>query len=153
LPASAPPAPGHEAPSVSLELGDGWTLTVPDTEPAAIDPRRGWEQQGLETFAGTGTYRCRFDRPEGAPDGARWILTLPVVECAVRAELNGIALGARAWSPYRFEIDSGLLGSGDNELALHVANSAANRYYAGTRFAHGLQPSGLGAAPILEARG
>ena len=40
-----------------------------------------------------------------------------------------------------------------NELALHVANSAANRYYAGTRFQRGLQPSGLGAAPVLEAAG
>lgn len=131
-------------------LRHGWTLTVPGADTAAIDPDRGWEQQGFETFAGVGTYRCRFERPSGGVDGDRWTLTLPVVNCAVRAVLNGATLGARGWRPYRFEVESGLLRGHDNELVLEVANSAANRYYARTRFQSGLQPSGLGAAPALR---
>jgi hypothetical protein len=148
LPASV--APGSAA-GEAIELRDGWTLTVPGAEAVAIDPGRGWEQQGFESFAGTGTYRCRFDRPAGDDD--RWTLTLPVVECAARAELNGTSLGGRGWPPYRFEIAPGVLRGRGNELALHVANSAANHYYAGTRFQRGLQPSGLGAAPVLQGAG
>jgi hypothetical protein len=147
LPAAAPPA---GAATVALELRDSWTLTVPGAEAVAVDPDRGWEQQGFETFAGTGTYRCRFDHPAVGGEDGRWTLALPVVECAASAELNGTALGGRGWPPYRFEIPPGVLRTGDNELVLRVANAAANRYYAGTRFQHGLQPSGLGAAPVLE---
>jgi hypothetical protein len=68
----------------------------------------------------------------------------------VSAEINGTSLGGRGWPPYRFEIAPGVLRERGNEIALHVANSAANRYYAGTRFQQSLQPSGLGAAPVLE---
>jgi len=145
LPATAPAAGTREG---GVELSDGWELQVPGEAAAPVDPRRGWEQQGFADFAGTGTYRCRFERP--AAPGDRWILTLPVVECAAFAELNGVSLGGRGWPPYRFEIPLGVVRDGDNELTVHVASSAANRYYAGTRFQHGLQPSGLGAAPILE---
>jgi hypothetical protein len=150
LPASVPPAsPARQ----TIELRDGWTLATPGAAAIAIDPGQGWEQQGFETFAGTGIYRCRFDRPAAGGDGDRYTLTLPVVDCAARVELNGSPLGGRGWPPYRFEIAPGLLRPIGNELALHVANSAANRYYAGTRFQHGLQASGLGAAPLLEVAG
>jgi hypothetical protein len=134
----------------AIELRHGWTLTVPGAPAVRIDPCRGWEQQGFERFAGTGTYRCRFDGPPAGGDADRRTLILPIVECAVSAELNGTALGGRGWPPYRFEIAPGVLRERGNEIALHVANSAANRYYAGTRFQQSLQPSGLGAAPVLE---
>jgi hypothetical protein len=147
LPASAPPVPAAEQ---AIDLCDGWTLSVSDAGAVTIDPGRGWEEQGFETFAGTGTYRCRFDGPPGARDADRLTLTLPIVECAVSAEINGTSLGGRGWPPYRFEIAPGVLRERGNEIALHVANSAANRYYAGTRFQQSLQPSGLGAAPVLE---
>jgi hypothetical protein len=147
LPPAVSPAATHGS---AAQLSDGWTLTVHGAEPVAIDPGRGWEEQGFPTFAGTGTYRCRFDRPPTGDGDERWTLTLPEVECTAWAELNGAALGGRGWPPYRFEIPPGLLREGGNELVLQVANSAANRYYAGTRFQQGLQPSGLRAAPVLE---
>ncbi|HTU30706.1 MAG TPA: hypothetical protein VMF07_15075, partial [Solirubrobacteraceae bacterium] len=146
LPAAPPPPVADD---VAVKLRGGWTLTIPGTAPVDVDPGRGWEQQGFETFAGTGTYRCGFEIPPGA-GGDRWTLTLPVVECAAHAELNGTSLGGRGWPPYRFEIPAGVLREGENDLALHVANAAANRYYAGTRFQQGLQPSGLGGTPVLS---
>jgi hypothetical protein len=150
-PSVPPPADDAPASSLAATLRDGWTLEVPGERPVAIDPDRGWEQQGFETFAGAATYRCRFDRPAGAAED-RWMLTLPVVHCCVRAALNGTGLGARGWPPYRFEIPAGELRARGNELALEVTNSAANRYYAGTPFQHGLQPSGLAGAPVLDRR-
>jgi hypothetical protein len=153
LPAAAPAPDREDSAALALGLGDGWTLTIPGVGAVAVDPGVGWERQGLESFAGTGTYRCRFDGPAGAAAGERWMLTLPVVECAARAELNGRALGARAWPPYRFEIAPDVLRAAGNELVIEVANAAANRYYAGTRFQRGLQPGGLGAPPVLRRAG
>ncbi len=146
--AAAPEDEHDSAPAIALR--EGWTLRVPGHAAVVIDPEQGWERQGLETFAGVGTYCCRFDRPAGGADGDRWTLTLPVVECAARAALNGYSLGSRGWRPYRFDVPPGLVRACDNELELEVAGAAANRYYAGTRFQHGLQPSGLGAPPVLR---
>jgi hypothetical protein len=138
----------EEGPATALR--DGWTLRVPGRAAVGIDPAQGWERQGLETFAGVGTYRCRFERPAGGDDTDRWTLTLPVVECTARAALNGSVLGSRGWPPYRFDVPAGLIRRHDNELKIEVASAAANRYYAGTRFQNGLQPSGLGAPPLLQ---
>jgi hypothetical protein len=144
-----PAAPKH-APTVLLD--SGWTLSVDGATPVAIDPRRGWEHQGHATFAGHAAYRCRFDwATAAAATGDEIALTLPVVHCAAGATLNGVSLGERGWAPYRFDIPAGLLRGRDNELELSVANSAANRYYAGTPFQHGLQPSGLGGVPLVHA--
>ncbi len=134
----------------SRTLRNGWTLDLPGHAGVAIDPAQGWERQGFETFAGVGTYRCRFDRPVGGADEDGWTLTLPIVDCAARAVLNGSLLGSRGWRPYRFRVPPGLLRARENELELEVAGAAANYYYAGTRFQRGLQPGGLGAPPVLR---
>jgi hypothetical protein len=149
LPVATEEETDSSAPAIALS--EGWTLSVPGHTTIAIDPARGWERQGLETFAGVGTYRCRFDRPAVGADEDRWTLTLPVVHCTARAALNGTCLGSRGWRPYRFNVPPGLLRARDNELELEVAGAAANYYYAGTRFQHGLQPSGLGATPVLRS--
>jgi hypothetical protein len=144
--------PPRGEPGRSVALSSGWTLAVDGAAPVAIDTGRGWERQGRETFAGHATYRCRFAWPAPAPARDDEIaLTLPIVDCAASATLNGVELGQRGWAPYRFEIGPDLLRERGNELELSIANSAANRYYAGTPFQRGLQPSGLGAAPIVDA--
>jgi hypothetical protein len=131
-----------------LALADGWTLAVDGDSPVVIDPARGWELQSLPAFSGVGSYRCEFD-VEGDRSGGAWALELPVVHCTAAVRLGGVALGERGWPPYRFVIPHGRLAAAGNELVIEVASSAANRFYAGTRFQHGLQPSGLGAAPRL----
>jgi hypothetical protein len=147
---SPEPEEEKESAAPAIALRDGWTLRIPGHTAVAIDPARGWERQGLETFAGVGTYRCGFDRPAGATDGDRWTLTLPVVNCVARAALNGSSLGSRSWPPYRFDVPRGLIRASNNDLELQIAGTAANHYYAGTRFQNGLQPSGLGAPPVLR---
>lgn len=144
---------GDETPVAATapqRLSSGWTLSAAGSDPVAIDPDRGWEQQGMASYAGAGTYRCTFDAPAAIGADEPWALTLPSVHCAVTATLNGVDLGARGWPPYRFELPAGLLRESGNELSLTVVNSAANRYYASTPYQAGLQPSGLGAAPVLE---
>jgi hypothetical protein len=145
-----PPGPVVD-PAGRVSLAEGWTLTLPGGDWRAIDPRRGWEQQGLATFSGVATYRCRFDLPpDRAPSG--WCLTLPEVACAATARLNGRSLGSRGWPPYRFAVSPELLQAAGNELEIEVANSAANHYYAGTRWQRERQPSGLLAVPQLTRR-
>ena len=134
---------------VSTLAGD-WTLALGDGAPAAIDPSRGWERQGHPRFSGIGTYRCRCDL--AGDDGDAWALELPVVDCAATVTLDGVSLGQRGWPPYRFPVPAALRGRREAALEIAVASSAANRFYAGTRFTHGLQPSGLGAVPRFVRR-
>jgi hypothetical protein len=132
----------------ACELSDGWTLAIGDGPGVPILVDRGWELQGLETFAGVGVYRCTFDLP-GDPEAGPWTLELPAVHCAVEARLNDVPLGMRGWSPYRLVVPCEALRERGNELELAVASAAANRYYAGTPYQDGLQPSGLAGAPTL----
>src|SRR6185437_9262896 len=88
----ASPEDEHDSSAPAIALREGWTLHTPGQTTIAIDPAQGWERQGLETFAGVGTYRCRFDRPAGGADADRWTLTLPVVDCTARAAVNGLSL-------------------------------------------------------------
>jgi hypothetical protein len=132
----------------ACELSDGWTLAIGDGPGVPILVDRGWELQGLETFAGVGVYRCTFDLP-GDPEAGPWTLELPAVHCAVEARLNDVPLGMRGWSPYRLVVPCEALRERENELEFAVASAAANRYYAGTPYQDGLQPSGLAGAPTL----
>ncbi len=130
-----------------VQLDQGWSLQA-DGRETEIDVTRGWEQQGFASFSGEGTYRLTFDAPNVAAEPL--ILELPQVHCAVSATLNGVDLGSRGWRPFRFAVRPGILQREGNTLTLQVTNSAANRYYAGTPFQSGLQPSGISAAPTLR---
>jgi hypothetical protein len=125
----------------TVTLDEGWTL---DSRPIDVD--RGWEEQGLDDFSGAATYELRFDLDDG---GGTWELELPGVQTAAEASLNGSPLGRRGWRPYRFPIPRGLLQTGSNDLSIRVYSAAANKYYAGTPFQIGKDPSGLTAPPTL----
>lgn len=141
-----------DGPSVvpaTVSLRTGWTLTADgDPRPIAVD--RGWEQQGLPRYSGVGEYRVSFDVTDEQLAWTRWELVLPAVHGSVEIDLNGESVARLGWGPYRCLLDD-VLVKGRNELTLHVASTAANRYYAGTRHqADGLDPSGLAAAPVLR---
>ncbi|MBP1857818.1 carbohydrate-binding protein [Rhizobium herbae] len=128
-------------------LAKRWTFQAGASEATApISVASGWEGQGFPDFSGTGIYRNRIS----IETAGRWVLELPRVETAAAVSLDGIEIGRRGWSPYRFEL--GHLAAGSYDLEIAVSNTAANRYYAGTPYqGETLDASGLLAAPRLIA--
>jgi hypothetical protein len=128
-----------------IALADGWTF-APDQDQAfvPISVDSGWEEQGFPAFSGTGIYRLSFTTETEAD----WMLELPTVHTAVTAYIDGTEVGRRGWRPYRLGL--GRLAGGTHELELHVANTAANRYYDNTPYlGSGPDKSGLTATPLL----
>jgi hypothetical protein len=128
-----------------IALADGWTF-APDQDQAfvPISVDSGWEEQGFPAFSGTGIYRLSFTTETEAD----WMLELPTVHTAVTAYIDGTEVGRRGWRPYRLGL--GHLAAGTHELELHVANTAANRYYDNTPYlGSGPDKSGLTATPLL----
>jgi alpha-L-rhamnosidase len=99
---------------------------------------RSWTEFGYPFFSGKGVYRTTF----AAPESERVLLSVPMVDDVVEVEVNGRVAGVRIWDPYVIDITS-LLQSGDNELALRVANTPANLLNGDVR------PSGLAGTPRL----
>jgi hypothetical protein len=134
------------APSARQILDSGWSFrTDEDTEPQPIHVDHGWQQQGHPAFSGIGIYACRFD----VSTRSDVVLELPDVAVAATAFVDGVRIGACNHAPYRIAL--GATAPGTHELELRVANTAANRYYAGTPFAGDIWPdrSGLTQPPIL----
>ena len=80
--------------------------------------------EGFPYFSGTMTYSGSF---EGEPaDGIVELrLDKRVYDC-VELEVNGEALGVRAFTPYRWFIDGAKLKKGQNAFTLRVTNTLAN---------------------------
>ncbi len=137
-------------PAQPLDLTD-WTLEVPDRNyRSTIKLDQGWEQQGLPDFAGEGVYRCIFNISKLEAERTA-VLSLPRVETTAEAWLNGHRLGELGWPPYHWQIPTGWLSLGRNELEIKVSNTSANYYYAGTPFQpEGKTPSGLIGNPRIE---
>ncbi|MFI6549291.1 hypothetical protein ACIBO9_39210 [Streptomyces prunicolor] len=157
-PSTGASGPAHvpsrcEGPSLTAAtvLDSGWRLELPQeahTSPGTSRPiavTAGWEQQGLDTFAGIADY-VREIPASGTPRH----LELPAVAGAVEILVDGMSVAAAGWPPYRF-ILPGLPSPGAEscELRVRVAPPAANRYYAGTGLRAGPEPCGLLAPPVL----
>ncbi|MDW5317098.1 carbohydrate-binding protein [Rhizobium sp. PL01] len=146
-PASDGPTPSPRAAvaATAISLVDGWSF-APGIEakfsPISVDT--GWENQGFADFSGIGIYRATVK----IETEADWALELPTVDTAVTAFLDGKQIGRRGWRPYWFAL--GHLSPGTYLLELHIANTAANRYYRNTPYL-GDTPdkSGLAATPKL----
>ncbi|HOG50265.1 MAG TPA: hypothetical protein PKY10_06720, partial [Lentisphaeria bacterium] len=96
--------------------------------PAPILETGTWNDQGYPFFAGTGVYRQTFslEKLPLAP-----ILEVEDAGVAVEASINGHVLPARAWRPFRFDLEN-RLRCGENQLELRVRGGLGNlirRYY------------------------
>ncbi|QND37623.1 carbohydrate-binding protein (plasmid) [Rhizobium leguminosarum bv. viciae] len=129
----------------AVPLVDDWSFAPgPDAEFVPISVETGWEMQGFADFSGTGIYRLTLE----IGDEADWVLELPAVDTVVTVRLDDRQIGRRGWRPYNFAL--GRLTPGVHSLELHVANTAANRYYKNTPYlGDSLDKSGLAAAPKL----
>jgi hypothetical protein len=143
-PASPPEAPSE---TVLAELADGWTLEL-DGVRRPVSVRRGWEAQGFAAVSGLG----RYERTFTLDTAGEVVLHLPGLACAAFVALDGREVG-RVWrAPWRLPL--GRLDAGTHHLVIDVANTAANRFYAGTPFAGDPWPdaSGLTRPPRLLRR-
>lgn len=128
----------------AISLVDGWTFAPGSgTTFVPISVEKGWEKQGFADFSGVGIYKRPLEI-----GGGNWVLELPEVNTAVTVLLDGQQIARRGWRPYRFEL--GQLTYGPHLLELHVANTAANRYYTNTPYLGDIvDKSGLSAIPKL----
>jgi hypothetical protein len=129
---STPPAPGD----VLLDIPGPWQAYDEGGDRVALACPGDWAQQaGWETYSGRLCFRTSFVLTP-ALAGQRLFLDLGAIGDIAEVIVNDTALGGRAWAPYVWPIDEGVR-AGENELAVWVTNTIANRL-------EGLQcPSGL----------
>ncbi|MCE7029989.1 carbohydrate-binding protein [Jiella avicenniae] len=139
VPAAMPP----------VVLADDWEFRAvgEDEGFVPISVTAGWERQGWPEHSGTGIYRRRLTLPRLKPD-QRWDLVLDRVGETVECRIDGCSIGRRLYGEKRFALDR----TGEILVDLHIRNTGANRYYAGTPFAADPPThSGLLAPPRLVA--
>ncbi len=143
--AATPRARLGAAPPLRLaaELAEGWRLrTSGAARPVRVD--RGWEAQGDPDWSGTGLYETEF----ALERALTLVLELPGLACWAEVRLDG-AVAGRVWHP-PFRLPLGRVGAGRHRLQIAVANTAANRFLAGTSFGGACpDPSGLTRPPRL----
>lgn len=83
-----------------------------------------WASIAGEDFSGSGIYTAEFARPK---TGRKLCLDLGEVHSSCEVLLNGVSLGVRAMTPYRYELDAALLCA-HNVLEIRVSNTSANEY-------------------------
>ncbi|MFV0490635.1 MAG: hypothetical protein ACK5M4_02325 [Pseudorhodobacter sp.] len=134
------------ASAAPVVLDSGWSLQIGKDAPRPIEVTQGWEKQGFPEFSGTGIYRLDATLPARAGEFL-WELRLPGVHEVVECWLDGVFIGRCLAGMRRFLLPpiKGRIG-----IELHIRNTAANQYYAETRYWDGVpQPSGLTRPPVL----
>jgi len=110
--------------------------------PASIAPLSSWSELGFGYYSGRVLY-TKSIRVEG--DAKRVWLDLGQVQHYVEVYVNGTLVDTLLWPPYELEITKQIV-AGENELALVVSNSIANRFawdVWGTRGAARAEASGI----------
>lgn len=80
-----------------------------------------WITSGLEFYSGGVAY----EQTIAIADPGQWsVLDLGRVRGTAEVEVNGRPIGARVWSPYRFDL-SGALHAGSNTIVVRVFNTLA----------------------------
>lgn len=115
------------------QIGPAWDVAF---DPAAGGPEQpvhfpalaDWTSRpepGIKYYSGTARYTCHFKWDPSAAKGPIW-LELGKVESLAEVSLNGHPCGVAWTPPFRLEVTSALR-PGDNELAIDVTNTWANR--------------------------
>jgi hypothetical protein len=124
LPAGASDAePALNSATSLLVLAGDWSVDLNGKQ--LTTPLRSWEDLGSPSFSGPATYRKQFTAP-AAPAGKRVFLEIADVRDYARVKLNGKALQAYAWQPYRWDITS-VLKTGANDLEIQVNATSSGR--------------------------
>ena len=125
------------------ELDGDWTVDLNGKE--LTTHLKSWEELGAPSFAGPAVYRKQFTVP-AAPAGKRIFLEIGDVHDYARLKLNGKALEAHAWQPYRWDVTSAWK-NGPNDLEVEVRATPAGRGGPGAAAPAGGRSRG-GAPPV-----
>jgi alpha-L-rhamnosidase len=98
-----------------------------------------WTTQGYPFFSGRGVYRTTFELTEAAAEQPL-LLEVSMFDDVLEVEVNGETTGVRLWDPYVVDLSSAAR-TGENEVALRIANTPANLLNGTPR------PSGLAGPP------
>ena len=85
-------------------------------------PLEDWREQGLDGFSGRALYQKTVNLQKDP--GCRYVLSLGNVCYSAEIRVNGTLCGTCVWAPYQADITKALQ-SGENEIAVVAANSAA----------------------------
>jgi hypothetical protein len=110
--------------------GAAWTgpVTV-DTRSVTVDAGD-WQDFGLATYSGTGSYRKSVSLPE-VDDGDRVVLDLGDVAVTASVAVNGQHVGTAFARPFEFDV-SEAVRAGENEIEVVTANTLASHFAAET---------------------
>jgi len=131
------PAPQLLSGPWALQFPAGWGAP----EQTTFDRLISWPNHsdaGIRYFAGTATYRMKFQAAKPAP-GSQIELDLGRVEVIAEVWLNGKSLGTLWKPPFACDV-TGDLRSGENELEVHVTNLWPNRIIGDQQFPDDLSP-------------
>jgi hypothetical protein len=128
--------------SMRFDLDGTWTVTDENHHPMPAPVLGDWASvRALERFSGTLIYRTSVTLTD-APRAV--VIHLGSVGESATVRVNGTDVGFALWSPHRVRTDGSAWRVGENQLEVHVTNSAAN-FYEGA-----LRPSGLMGPVWLE---
>lgn len=83
---------------------------------------------GAPFYSGVIDWELPFDVAAGAAYAALELEAgTPLVDC-ITARVNGRELGTRAFSPYRFPLEAGIIRPGENRLTLTIRNTLVHQY-------------------------
>ncbi len=91
---------------------EGQLIARPETIPLGD-----WRRHGYPDFCGTGRYRTEVDFPESPTH-----LSIDSGGYPVHVTVNGTDVGARAWSPFRFDVRKAVK-SGRNEIMVEITST------------------------------
>ncbi|MCP3805033.1 glycoside hydrolase [Allokutzneria sp. A3M-2-11 16] len=104
----------------AVPLGGDWRFRFDRPgAPTLTRPLGSWTDVD-SAYSGSGWYSRAFDVSDG-----RWVLDLGRVHEVAEVVVNGVAVGARLWAPYSFEVTD-VLRRGWNEVRVRVTNTGAN---------------------------
>lgn len=117
-----------------IPVSGPWTVRFPEgwgAPSSAVFPRLiSWtehEDPGIRYFSGIAEYRTKVTlAPEWLRSNGRVLLDLGRLWAAAEAEVNGKPVGIVWKEPFRLDV-TGAVRPGENEVAVRVANSWANR--------------------------
>jgi hypothetical protein len=115
--------PSFAAGEKLIELDGDWSLDLNGNH--ITTPLKSWEELGTSAFAGTATYRKEFTAPP-VPGKKHVYLEITNAHDYARVSINGKALGAQAWQPYRWDVTASLK-PGVNSLEIEVNAPPSSR--------------------------
>jgi hypothetical protein len=105
------------------QLDGNWDLNIEGKD--ITTPLKSWQDLGVTNITKPGIYKKAFTLA-AIPAGKHVFLECAELRDYARVRLNGVALEAHAWQPYRWDL-TGAAKPGDNQLEIEVRSAPEGR--------------------------